>query len=230
MKRHVKEFHDSESPIEGEKQYVCEEVGCGKIFKYSSKLRKHEEMHVKLDSVEVICCELGCMKPFTNAKCLRAHIQSCHRYVKCDVCGIRQLKKNYKRHQRKHEDHGVTERIICSFKGCLHTFSNRSNLKKHVKAVHEELRPFTCRISGCGQKFPYRHVRDNHENSSAHVYVQGDFVEADERLRSRPQGGRKRKFLSVETFLRKRIVPPSQVSSLDDGSEYLRWLLSDAQT
>ena len=49
MTRHVKEFHDEESsPSDvGPKQYVCPEVGCGKVFKFASKLQKHEESHGK---------------------------------------------------------------------------------------------------------------------------------------------------------------------------------------
>ncbi|XP_008793643.2 transcription factor IIIA-like [Phoenix dactylifera] len=229
MNRHVKEFHEDGCLCEGEKQYICQEPGCGKTFKYASKLRKHEDTHAKLDYVEVVCCEPGCMKTFTNTECLKDHIQSCHQYVQCEVCGTQQLKKNLKRHQRMHDGGGVTERIKCSFKGCQYTFSNRSNLNQHIKAVHQELRPFACRIPGCGNRFPYRHVRDNHEKSGVHVYVQGDFLETDEHLRSRPRGGRKRKCLSVETLQRKRVVPPGQVSSLDDGTYYMRWLLSDDQ-
>lgn len=51
MKRHVKELHNEESTssdIKGRKQYVCQEIGCGKVFKFPSKLRKHEDSHGKL--------------------------------------------------------------------------------------------------------------------------------------------------------------------------------------
>lgn len=46
MKRHVKEFHEESSAVgNAPKQYVCSEIGCGKVFKYASKLRKHEDSH-----------------------------------------------------------------------------------------------------------------------------------------------------------------------------------------
>lgn len=49
MIRHVKGMHDDESASdEGEKLHICSEVGCGKTFKYASKLRKHEGSHGKL--------------------------------------------------------------------------------------------------------------------------------------------------------------------------------------
>jgi len=38
MTRHVKEMHDEVSSSDGEKQCTCSEVGCGKTFKYASKL------------------------------------------------------------------------------------------------------------------------------------------------------------------------------------------------
>ena len=51
MKRHVNEFHCEDHPpfnVEHQKQFVCQEIGCGKVFKFASKLRKHEESHGKL--------------------------------------------------------------------------------------------------------------------------------------------------------------------------------------
>ncbi|KAG6659239.1 hypothetical protein CIPAW_03G019700 [Carya illinoinensis] len=145
MKRHVKEFHCEDCPptnVECRKQYVCREIGCGKVFKFASKLQKHEDSHVKLDSVEAFCCEPVCMKYFANDRCLKAHIQSCHQHITCKICGTKQLKKNFKRHLRKHEARVSLERVKCNYKGCLHTFSNESNLRQHMKAVHFELKPF----------------------------------------------------------------------------------------
>lgn len=56
MTRHVKEFHEpgiSSLPNQNhcEKQHVCSEDGCGKVFKHASRLRKHEDSHSKLSSL-----------------------------------------------------------------------------------------------------------------------------------------------------------------------------------
>ncbi|KAM7280261.1 hypothetical protein ACFE04_007395 [Oxalis oulophora] len=212
MTRHVKEFHEDGSipANKDEEKYVCQEIGCGKVFKYASKLKKHADSHVKLDSVEAFCAEPGCMKYFTNEECLKAHKQSCHQHVTCDVCGTKQLKKNIQRHLRTHEEADSSlEKIECEFDGCLHTFSTQANLRKHIKAVHAGIKPFICCFSGCGMRFAYKHVRDRHEKSGCHVYTPGDFVESDENFRSMPRGGRKRVCPSLESLMRKRISPPS---------------------
>ncbi|KAM3339297.1 transcription factor IIIA [Capsicum galapagoense] len=229
MTRHVKEMHDqSASPkVDLPKEYVCSEAGCGKVFKYASKLRKHEDSHVKLESIEALCLEPGCMKHFTNEKCLKEHIESCHQHIVCEICGTKQLKKNIKRHLRTHEEGPISERIKCEFQDCQHTFSTRSNLAQHIKSVHLGTKPFSCSISGCGMKFAFKHVRDKHEKSGCHVYTPGDFEEADELFLSRPRGGRKREPTLFESIMRKRITPPSGTDPVfNQTPEYLVVTLS----
>ncbi|CAH8257898.1 unnamed protein product [Arabidopsis lyrata] len=192
----------------GQKKLVCKEIGCGKAFKYPSQLQKHQDSHVKLDSVEAFCSEPGCMKYFTNEECLKAHIRSCHQHINCEICGSKHLKKNIKRHLRTHDEDSSPGEFKCEVEGCSSTFSKASNLQKHVKAVHEDLRPFVCGFPGCGMRFAYKHVRNNHENSGCHVYTCGDFVETDEDFTSRPRGGLKRKQVTAEMLVRKRVMPP----------------------
>ncbi|KAM1155401.1 hypothetical protein ACFX13_026892 [Malus domestica] len=226
MSRHVKKLHNDDGTYvgRGQKQHVCQEIGCGKVFQFASKLQKHENSHVHLDSVEAFCSELGCMQYFTNEQCLKAHILSSHQHVTCEICGSKKLKRNIKRHLLTHKGGAPSvERIKCSCNGCLQTFSTKSNLTQHVKAVHLEDKPFVCSFSGCGMRFAYKHVRDNHEKTGRHVYAYGDFVEADEQFQSRPRGGCKRKCPSVEMLLRKRVTPPDQLGLEPD---YLSWLLS----
>lgn len=54
MTRHVKEFHDESASAEV-KQHFCSEHGCGKVFKYLSKLKKHEDSHGKLLLFWLLC-------------------------------------------------------------------------------------------------------------------------------------------------------------------------------
>ncbi|KAI3905195.1 hypothetical protein MKX01_017441 [Papaver californicum] len=201
VKRHIEDMHEDErsssSDSQGQTQHICQKIGCGKVFKYASRLRN---MKMKLESVEAICCELDCMKYFANNDCLKAHVQSCHQHVLCDVCGTKQLKKNMKRHMRGHEIEGSTERIKCSIKGYY------------------------------GQRFSFKHVRDKlyglfpchlPEKSGSHVYVHMNNSKLDKGEKW------KRSCPTVETLLRKRVVPPSHTdSTLNYGSEYLAWLLS----
>lgn len=230
ISRHMKEFHEHKPavPDNGKEQskHVCQEEGCGKEFKYASQLRKHAESHV-LQSSETFCGDPGCMKPFASVECLRAHIRSCHQYVNCEVCGSKHLRKNYKRHLQTHDEHLPTT-LKCSFEGCNHSFTTKSNMQQHVKAVHLKLKPFICSIAGCGMRFAFKHVRDNHEKTSRHVYVHGDLEEFDEQFRSRPRGGQKRKLPDIEMLMRKRISAPNHSDSAQNrSSEFLMWLLSD---
>ncbi|GAB2267078.1 hypothetical protein Dimus_002060 [Dionaea muscipula] len=234
IKRHLTEIHNGKKlhgsgGVQEKKMHVCGVAGCGKKFLYESRLRKHENSHVELDSVEAFCAYPSCMKPFTNIKCLKAHLDACHQHVTCEICGSMHLRKNIKRHLRSHEEGGggSPKSFKCTFEDCDHTFTKKSNLQQHVKAVHLELRRFACGIPGCNMRFTFKHVRDNHEKAACHGHVDGDLEEFDEQFRSRPRGGRKRQCPAIDTLTRKRVCPPLESDVItSDGSDYLSWLLS----
>ncbi|KAI9112963.1 hypothetical protein K1719_016077 [Acacia pycnantha] len=78
--------------------------------------------------------------------------------VKLD--SVEELKKNIKRHLRSHETSSSTEAFDCEHKDCSSTFTTKSNLEKHEKAVHFKEKPFVCRFPDCGMRFSYKHVRE----------------------------------------------------------------------
>ncbi|GJZ68127.1 transcription factor IIIA [Tanacetum coccineum] len=222
-----KDIHENKVSKSGDNmkdkmEHTCLEPGCGKVFKYASKLQKHEESHVKLETVEAFCAEPGCMKYFTKER-LKAHFQSNHQHINCEICGSKQLKKNIKRHLQTHDNLVSKERIICSFDGCNLTFSNNSNLQQHIKSVHLQEKPFICSFSDCGMRFSYKHVRDNHEKSGRHVYTLGDFVESDKQFHSKPRGGVKRKLPdTIRILMTKKTFPPSKNEDIH-GYDYVSW-------
>lgn len=136
--------------------------------------------------------EPGCGEMFDNPQLLRVHTKAAHSFVICETCGVSMLKKNLVAHARKHE--GEQELMRCPHPGCLHSYSKKSNLDTHIRAIHMNLKPYACSHSGCETRFAYSAVRNKHELCSAHVkpVLDGDFETEDSKFRLKSRGGRKR--------------------------------------
>ncbi|KAH8968480.1 hypothetical protein BDL97_03G129800 [Sphagnum fallax] len=188
------------------KRLACPEPGCGKAFRFPSCLQTHQEhVHGKMSAEDMttVCLEPGCGETFQGVTELRLHKKASHSSVVCDICGMSMMRTSLKQHLVTHEDE--TRLFPCSFPGCLHSYTTKSNLNQHVTAVHKELKPYICSHVDCGRQFAYRAVRDRHEMSGLHFPSQGDFELEDAKFRGMQRGGRKRLFLhSVEDLLRQK--------------------------
>ncbi|TMW55575.1 hypothetical protein Poli38472_010457 [Pythium oligandrum] len=52
----------------------------------------------------------------------------------------------------------------CPREGCNSAFANRSNLKKHVTAIHQKEKPYQCPYDNCKKRFKHRNSLREHEN------------------------------------------------------------------
>ncbi|KAG0620709.1 hypothetical protein M758_4G237300 [Ceratodon purpureus] len=175
---------------------TCPEPGCGKSFKYPSLLQTHTvNVHEALSVTQAICMEHGCGEIFSSPQLLKIHTKAAHSFVFCGTCGVSMLKRNLVAHARKHEE--GQELIRCPHPGCLHSYSKKSNLDTHIRAIHMDLKPYACSHAGCEMRFAYRAVRDKHELCSVHVKLdlEGDFETEDSEFRLTSRGGRKRLML-----------------------------------
>ncbi|MCO5593836.1 hypothetical protein L7F22_047854 [Adiantum nelumboides] len=181
--------------------------GCNAVFQYPCRLQSHRDTVHGLIYADIRCGEPGCGKSFGNRKFLLEHIRHSHSTIICQICGASVSRKCFKRHVDGHDTCQVKPRLFCPFDGCMHSFSNSSNLSVHVRVCHLGMKEYCCSYDGCGKAFGYKHTRDNHERTRFHTYVQGDFEEEDLKFQAQCRGGRKPVMLQkVEDLFRKRVV------------------------
>ncbi|KAJ7548852.1 hypothetical protein O6H91_07G030400 [Diphasiastrum complanatum] len=183
------------------KMYPCE---CGKEFRNLSALQYHQDTAHVIQYAEIICSEVGCYETFSDAASLKEHARLSHRYALCEVCGKSFLKRNLKRHYEAHNG-AVKQSFYCPYANCSHGYTRKSNLTSHIKAVHLQVKPYSCSFENCGKRFAFKNVRDNHEKTAAHLPWLGDFISEEKKLLLKPKGGRKRMvFMSVDDLFLKR--------------------------
>ena len=114
--------------------------------------------------------------------------------------------------------------FVCGFAGCSMRFSYKHVRDNHEKTACHVYTQVSFVLASVEQgaflnvflKSPLTHV------GICCFCFQGDFEEADEEFRSRPRGGRKRTYPTVEMLVRKRVTPPNELDgSLGSISSFL---------
>jgi len=147
-----------------------------------------------------LCSFSPCSESFSSRSLLTKHVNLHHtprRFVcsECDAEFSRFLLWKRHFHQHKQEKKTITEiPHQCDHDGCHKTFSSHSNLRVHIRAVHEKSRPHVC--SECQRQFSYKHAWQKHirtKHSQPNVIDNGENVGARLSVKEKAFGRTKRR-------------------------------------
>jgi len=141
LERHVRQIH------EGKRPFPCKETGCSESFDSSGALSRHgQRAHgAKRFWCETCNEESGTEVGFVMLSELQQHTREEHQ--NCQFCD-KKCRSPYELTQHiqlHHTGQPVSERktVACEYPGCTKTYTKKSNLTQHIKAVHEKKR-FIC--------------------------------------------------------------------------------------
>ena len=137
----------------------CDYEDCHKIFKSLISMRVHKRM-VHLYK-EWVCEWPECHKKFKVKKSLDIHRRD-HLGQKDFRCEFENCGKSFSSRDRlqSHESQSHKKPIECSWPGCEERFAFQSCLESHINRVHNNIRPFKCKVEGCGKAyFSSSHLR-----------------------------------------------------------------------
>jgi len=122
------------------------------------------EIYVGNETIGFRCTYPGCSSVMKYRKHVRDHFRShtVGRPYKCDVCHKCFVRPYHlKRHHAVHStnDSGV----MCPYENCSYRCKFNSNLKRHIKRIHESEKPFKCSIDGCSMTFKKHKDKTIHE-------------------------------------------------------------------
>ena len=159
LRKHIKVVHEKV------KLYKCEK--CPFECSYVGDLNRHMLAHERLkrEIGKSFQCEI-CFKEFVGCRSLRKHIKVIHEKVepyKCDKCPyecsyIGYLNRHMLAHERLKREIGKV--FQCEI--CFKVFVGSRCLRKHIKVIHEKVKPYKC--EKCPYKCSYvgdlnRHIR-----------------------------------------------------------------------
>jgi len=155
MTRHVKEFHNKDSStsidVKIQKQHVCPEIGCGKTFKFASKLEKHKDSHGKL------------------------HLNVLRASFSCVVHNLILYLKFWKHVKHSFEEWMFSAvklesiEVVCVYPGCMKSFTNLQCLRAHTKSCHQYVNCETCGKKQLRKNIK-RHLHKHETGSSSEVF------------------------------------------------------------
>ncbi|KAI7883447.1 hypothetical protein K492DRAFT_175442 [Lichtheimia hyalospora FSU 10163] len=150
----------------GKKPFPCTFEGCEKSFATGSKLRRHETIH---SDVPQYMCSFSdsCDAKFTKWSALQQHIKVDHP-VTCSFCD-REFDRQGRLHRHVKRKHMKRDPVPCTWPGCDQTFSSNASMKTHILLVHERNTRYKCNFEGCDKGFPYKSIRDKHEQSHQRI-------------------------------------------------------------
>jgi uncharacterized Zn-finger protein len=169
------------------KAHICPVAECGKLFSLPHQLKRHAKVHQQETSTPPSPkpSEFRCLQcegvVYKLEKNLKQH-QKLEHSAQTFVCGVSECQfTTYKwsllmahkleSHPLKRPLEDVVEDTTdspeleaksfqCTVDGCQKAFTRKHALKVHVKTVHEDSRPFECRL--CQSAFGHKHLLNRH--------------------------------------------------------------------
>ncbi|CAG2110621.1 unnamed protein product [Medioppia subpectinata] len=138
----------------GEKEFMCSFPECGKRFIGRSDMKKHESTHNAIKPYK--CSWPGCGRSFVQKRYLSLHNlkHTGERPFPCDWPGC-EWRSFTPHEQAKHKKTHTGERPY-PCERCDRRFADESNLKAHLRTVHEGQKNHQCAYPGCGKKYTVR--------------------------------------------------------------------------
>lgn len=130
---------------------------CALILKTGENLRRHAFVHSNDASWS---CKF-CQGKFDSKNSLTSHLSRVHKYSRRKRNPRTGIQKNMG-HDLKINVSMMDKRKIlyCIHLDCEQTFTTRSNLNRHVKNIHANMKPYSC--PKCGITFASKHNRNMH--------------------------------------------------------------------